>query len=61
MCNCQSSIEPPLRSFDRSKLRAIVFDDAASSWMVAHKQVFEAGVDASLLMEFPSSSPPIRD
>ena len=45
-----------MRTFDRTKHRAIVFDEAASSLIVAHKQVFQAGLDASLLGQSKTNS-----
>ena len=56
VCQCQSAIEPPLRTFDRSLHRCIVFDEASAKWVVSHKSVFQAGLDACLLGQSKTNS-----
>ena len=53
---CQNAVEPPLRNFDRSRHRAICFDEGTSKFVVQNKSVFQAGIDATLLGQSKTNS-----
>lgn len=46
---------PPLRDFNRSKHRCIIFDEGSAAMVICNKQLFQAGLDRSTLGQSPTS------
>ena len=49
--SCQGVKQPNLKSFSRSKHKAIVFDEADHTLILANKQLFQAGTVSILLVQ----------
>ena len=58
--SCQGVKQPNLKSFSRSKHKAIVFDEADHTLILANKQLFQAGTVSILLAQSQCQSMRMR-